>query len=41
LLSTHPVPDNRIKELNKHMAVAEGYYQQRRSQGTLPNCSKS
>ena len=31
----------RIKELNKHMAVAEGYYQQRRSQGALPNCNKA
>jgi predicted Zn-dependent protease len=41
LLSSHPVPDNRIKELNKHMAVAESYYQQRRSQGALPNCNKA
>lgn len=41
LLSSHPVPDNRIKELNKHMAVAESFYQQRRSQGALPNCNKA
>lgn len=41
LLSSHPVPDNRIKALNNHMAIAEGYYQQRRSQGALPSCSKA
>ena len=41
LLSSHPVPDNRIKALNKHMMVAEGYYQQRRSQGALPNCNRA
>ncbi|MFC4655118.1 M48 family metallopeptidase [Rheinheimera marina] len=39
-LSSHPVPENRIKALDAHMAVAEGYFQQRRSQGALPACSK-
>lgn len=38
LLSTHPSHDNRIKDLNKAMAKANGYYQQAVEAGLVPLC---
>jgi len=39
LLSSHPVPENRMKALAAHMASANGYYQSRKAQGALPSCN--
>ena len=38
LLSSHPVPENRIRALQQRMPQALATYQQRRAQGNLPNC---
>ncbi|MCC5851670.1 MAG: M48 family metallopeptidase, partial [Alkalimonas sp.] len=38
LLSSHPVPENRIRNLQQRMPQALATYQQRRAQGNLPNC---
>jgi predicted Zn-dependent protease len=40
ILSSHPVPENRIKALQKHMASADAEYQQRKTTGALPGCNK-
>lgn len=40
LLSTHPVPQNRISTLQKHMPPALNTFIQRRAQGNLPNCHR-
>lgn len=39
-LSSHPVPDTRIRTLQQNMPDASGQYAQRRAQGSLPNCKK-
>jgi len=40
ILSSHPVPENRIKKLQKDMPAALGAYQARQGQGALPRCNK-
>lgn len=39
-LSTHPVPENRIKALQSKMAQANALYQSRAQSSSLPNCAK-
>ncbi len=39
LLSTHPVPENRIKALQQHMTDAVGLYQNKKQQGGSVRCS--
>lgn len=39
-LSSHPVPDTRIRTLQEKMPQAATLYQQRRQQGALPACRK-
>lgn len=38
LLSTHPVPENRIKALEQHMNEAQALYQAKKQQGGSANC---
>jgi len=40
ILSSHPVPENRIKKLQKDMPSALAAYQARQAQGALPRCNK-
>ncbi len=40
ILSSHPVPENRIKTLQKNMPAAQAAYQQRLQQKTAPNCNQ-
>ena len=40
ILSSHPVPENRIKKLQKDMPAALAAYQARQAQGGLPRCNK-
>ena len=40
ILSSHPVPENRIKKLQKDMPAALAAYQARQGQGALPRCNK-
>ncbi|MDP4536798.1 M48 family metallopeptidase [Alkalimonas collagenimarina] len=40
LLSSHPVPDTRIRTLQQRMPAATATFQQRQSQGRLPNCGQ-
>lgn len=40
LLSSHPVPENRIRTLQQRMPGAMATFQQRQSQGRLPNCGQ-
>lgn len=40
ILSSHPVPENRIKALEKNMPSATAAYQQRKASGSLPSCNK-
>ncbi len=40
ILSSHPVPENRIKALQKNMPKADAEYQQRKAIGGLPACNK-
>lgn len=40
ILSSHPVPANRIKALEQNMANASTLYQSRAVQGALPACNK-
>lgn len=40
ILSSHPVPDNRIKTLQKNMPAALAAYQSRQTQHNLPRCNK-
>jgi len=40
ILSSHPVPENRIKALQKNMPKADAEYQQRKNSGGLPACNK-
>lgn len=39
-LSSHPVPDTRIRTLQQRMPAATATYQQRQRQGRLPNCGQ-
>lgn len=39
-LSSHPVPDTRIRTLQDRMSQANSTFKQRSSQGALPNCVK-
>lgn len=39
-LSSHPIPDTRIRTLQEKMPGAATLYQQRRQQGSLPACRK-
>lgn len=39
-LSSHPIPDTRIRTLQQNMPAASSQYTQRRAQGSLPNCRK-
>lgn len=39
-LSTHPAPQNRIRELEKHTPDALNLYEQARSAGRRPNCRR-
>ncbi|MBU2179943.1 MAG: M48 family metallopeptidase [Gammaproteobacteria bacterium] len=40
ILSSHPVPENRIKKLQQQMPAALTAYQARQAQGALPRCNK-
>lgn len=40
ILSSHPVPENRIKTLQKNMPAALAAYQSRLAQGSTPKCNK-
>ena len=40
ILSSHPVPENRIKKLQKDMPAALAAYQSRQAQGNLPRCNR-
>uniref|UniRef100_UPI0027B9B17C M48 family metalloprotease n=1 Tax=Rheinheimera sp. TaxID=1869214 RepID=UPI0027B9B17C len=40
ILSSHPVPENRIKKLQKDMPAALSAYQSRLAQGNLPRCNR-
>jgi predicted Zn-dependent protease len=40
ILSSHPVPENRIKTLQKNMPAALTAYQSRLAQGSVPKCNK-
>lgn len=40
ILSSHPVPENRIKALQQNMAKAEALYQAKQASGKLPTCNR-
>ncbi|WP_232819929.1 M48 family metallopeptidase [Aliidiomarina celeris] len=40
LLSTHPAPESRIRDLGTHVPSVMPLYQERRQQGELPNCQR-
>ncbi len=40
ILSSHPVPENRIKALEKNMANANAEFQARKAKGGMPACNK-
>lgn len=40
ILSSHPVPENRIKKLQKDMPAALAAFQSRQALGALPRCNK-
>ena len=40
ILSSHPVPENRIKKLQKDMPAALSAYQSKKAQGNLPRCNR-